>query len=46
MHEYLLFQSESISELNGALYRHEYYVVVDVLICVLFHVDLLFCIPS
>lgn len=45
MHDYLLFQSESISELNGALYRHEYYVVVDVLICVLFNADLLFCSP-
>lgn len=45
MHEYLLFQSESISELDVALYRHEYHVVGDVLICVLFHVDLLFCIP-
>ena len=45
MRECLLLQSESISELNGALYRYDYYVVVVLLICILFHVDLQFCIP-
>jgi hypothetical protein len=46
VYEYLLFQNESISELNGAVYRYEYYVVVDLLICILFHVDLASFAPS